>query len=129
MRIWNLNYVLIKLKTFLSKPLFFSACTFKVAATCASPKLSQSCSFKFYFNGLLAILMPFSDTLKIKYTFPQSNILSLIILLLLKYFKKLYFFKLYLFPFRNTPGAGGWSRLRDRTLAVPKARAKINYFS
>ena len=26
----------------------------------------------------------------------------------------------------NTPGTRGWSRLRDRTLAVPKNRAKIS---
>ena len=28
----------------------------------------------------------------------------------------------------NTPGTRGWSRLRDRTLAVPKNRAKISFF-
>ena len=28
----------------------------------------------------------------------------------------------------NTPGTRGWSRLRDRTLAVPKIRAKIRFF-
>ena len=29
----------------------------------------------------------------------------------------------------NTPGTRGWSRLRDRTLAVAKNRAKITFFS
>ena len=29
----------------------------------------------------------------------------------------------------NTPGTRGWSRLRDRTLAVPKKRARISFFS
>ena len=31
--------------------------------------------------------------------------------------------------FLNTPGTRGWSRLRDRTLAVPKACVKISFFS
>ena len=30
---------------------------------------------------------------------------------------------------RNTPGPRGWSRLRDRTLAVAKNHAKITFFS
>ena len=30
---------------------------------------------------------------------------------------------------KNTPGTRGWSRLRDRTLAVTKNRAKITFFS
>ena len=29
----------------------------------------------------------------------------------------------------NTPGTRGWSRLRDRTLAVAKNRAKMTFFS
>ena len=29
----------------------------------------------------------------------------------------------------NTPGSRGWSRLRDRTLAVAKNRAKMTFFS
>ena len=29
---------------------------------------------------------------------------------------------------KNTPGTRGWSRLRDRTLAIQKKRAKINFF-
>ena len=29
----------------------------------------------------------------------------------------------------NTPGTRGWSRLRDRTLAVQKKHAKICFFS
>ena len=29
----------------------------------------------------------------------------------------------------NTPGTKGWSRLRDRTLAVQKKHAKITFFS
>ena len=28
----------------------------------------------------------------------------------------------------NTPGTRGWSTLRDRTLAVPKKRAKFSFF-
>ena len=30
---------------------------------------------------------------------------------------------------QNTPGTRGWSRLRDRTLAVAKNRAKMTFFS
>ena len=29
----------------------------------------------------------------------------------------------------NTPGTWGWSRLRDRTMAVAKNRAKMTFFS
>ena len=28
----------------------------------------------------------------------------------------------------NTPGTRGWSTLRERTLAVPKKRAKFSFF-
>ena len=30
---------------------------------------------------------------------------------------------------KNTPGTRGWSRIRDRTLAVAKNRAKMTFFS
>ena len=30
---------------------------------------------------------------------------------------------------KNTPGTRGWSRLRDRTMAVAKNRVKMTFFS
>ena len=36
---------------------------------------------------------------------------------------------IYMFSVSNTPGTRGWSRLRDRTPAVAKNRAKMTFFS